>query len=75
MSKIQSIIFNKNMYTDKEAEEWIKDHGIKPIKKVHLSKNYYRFRIINPNYNEYKYYTKILKNGILAIIQVPYNSS
>lgn len=49
---MQAIIINKNYYTLKEANKIIKNIGKKPIKKVHETKNYYRFRLQEPSKNK-----------------------
>lgn len=49
VSKIQSIIFNKHEWKLKDAKKWLKIHGKIPIKKVHETKNYYRFRLKLPH--------------------------
>jgi len=48
MSKIQSVIFNKSCWDPKNAEIWLYSHKLRPIKSVHETKNYYRYRIRDP---------------------------
>jgi hypothetical protein len=47
---IQSILIDKNKNTLKEAEKWIKEHNYIINKKPSnfITKNYYRFRQIEP---------------------------
>ena len=53
-SYVQSLLFDKNKYTLKHTEDWIKNNKYKPIKQVHETKNYYRYRISKPNYKKYR---------------------
>lgn len=68
MKNIQAILFNRNEWTLEETKNYLKHHNIIPIKKVHKTKQFYRYRLINPDSNKYKYYTKKLNNGIDLII-------
>jgi len=43
---IQSIIINK-VIDIREAYKWIISHGYEPI-KLDITKNFYRFRLVNP---------------------------
>ena len=69
--KIQSVIFNKHYYTFNEAKTFIKKNGYK-IGRIDITKNYYRFRQLEPNYllrsNYSKIRTKKLKYGIKLIL-------
>jgi len=71
MSKIQAVIFNKLIWSNKEAQLWLNQHKLKPIKNVHITKNYRRYRIIEPNYKyKYNYITHDIGNGIKLILEV-----
>lgn len=48
MSTIQSVLFDKNFYTTEDACKWLHKHKLKPIKKVHETENYYRYRLQEP---------------------------
>ncbi|HXS59230.1 MAG TPA: hypothetical protein VN703_00260 [Candidatus Sulfopaludibacter sp.] len=67
MSQIQSIIFNKDYWTKSEARKWLLTHFFLPIKKVHETKNYYRYRIKDPNKFNY-FITRRLKNNMELVI-------
>ena len=67
MSKIQSMLFNKKYYNQKEAKQWLKDNNLKPIKRVDITKNFYRYRIRQPT-DAYYYRIKKFKKGIEAVI-------
>ena len=54
MIEIQSIIFNKSIWTQPMARSWLKLHNFKNIKPVHVTKNFLRYRIRKPTYNKYR---------------------
>jgi len=64
---IQAIIFNKLKYTLGETQKYIKEHSYKPIKEVHITGMYYRYRLKNPNLF-YRFITKQIKPGIYLIL-------
>jgi hypothetical protein len=47
-SDIQSVLFNKNVFTEKDAEKWMKKYNLHPIKQVHITKNFLRYRQKDP---------------------------
>ena len=49
MSRVQAVIFKNSVYTPKEAEQWLKKNKFHPIKAVHKTKNYLRYRIEEPD--------------------------
>ena len=53
MSKgtIQSIIFDKSIWTIPKSKLWLKRKNYTPIKSVDITRNFYRFRIKEPNDN------------------------
>jgi len=67
MSEIQSVIFMKKFYDTKKARRFLKRNKLKAIKKVHITENYYRYRIRNPK--RYKTFrTKPLKKKRVKVI-------
>lgn len=48
MSKIQSVMFKRTKFSAEKARKFLKDHGWKPIKRVHKTKNYLRYRLRDP---------------------------
>ena len=54
MSYLQSVLFSKDMYNKSYANKWLKRNKYIPIKKVDETKNYYRYRISEPNYKYYR---------------------
>ncbi len=48
MSEIQAILFNKFNYSADMARSWLNNHNYNPIKRVHVTHNYLRYRINEP---------------------------
>ena len=71
MSTLQAIIISKEYYSLKSANDWIKLHNFKPIKKMHETINYYRFRLKPVNENKFDYRMKHLTTGVMAVIEYP----
>ena len=72
-SYIQSVIIPKAKYSLSEANAWIKGHDFKISfhgKKVHVTKNYYRYRQTPPKpLGRYRVRMKALNSrGILAVM-------
>jgi hypothetical protein len=66
-NKVQAIIFNKQAWTPEQAEEYLHYREIYPIKPVHETKNYLRYRLARPC-RICKYRTKEIHPGIKVII-------
>lgn len=45
MSSLQSILFKRSIWTEKEAKIWLKKYNKIPIKDVHKTKNFLRYRL------------------------------
>jgi len=65
MTTLQAILFDNNIWTCDNARKWLKTHNFKPIKTVHKTEKFLRYRIHEPNFKNYS--TKILNNGIRMI--------
>ena len=48
VSDIQSVMLNKNVFTLKKAQQKLKHLMLIPSKRVDITKNFYRFRIREP---------------------------
>jgi hypothetical protein len=48
MSSIQAIIFDNKLWTATTARAWLKKNNYTPIKRVHKTLNYLRYRLIEP---------------------------
>lgn len=44
----QAIIFKRDVWAQKDAKSWLRNHGYTPLKAVHVTTNYLRYRIFNP---------------------------
>ena len=64
-NNFQAILFPKSMRAVR-CLEWLKRHNYTPIKRAHVTKNYRRYRLIEP-IEKNKYRTVHLGNEILAI--------
>ena len=73
IDNIQAVLFNKDYWNTTQARSYLKKTGKQPIKKVHTTDNYHRYRLIEPNYKKYKYLFKRGKNHIDYIIEIPIN--
>jgi hypothetical protein len=62
---LQSVLFSKDYFKPMEAIEWLKRANISPIKKMHTTYNFYRFRINEPAQG--KYYTKHIAEGVIFV--------
>jgi len=56
-NNIQSVLFHKDDYTQKQADKWLKEHGFKVDKSTYNfdSKNYFRYRQHTPDMEKYNY--------------------
>lgn len=70
MSNLQSILFDKKIWSIPLSKQWLIKHHYHPIKPVHKTNNYFRYRLKYP-YKNNKYRTIHLgKNtGIKAILE------
>jgi len=49
MSELQAVIFPKTEFTSAQADEWLRKFHITPMKREHVTKNYRRYRIRDPD--------------------------
>lgn len=64
---VQAVLFNKNKWTLADAKEWLNANGYKPIKRVHITENFYRYRIMKPIKNK-NYSSKKIGDYITLIM-------
>ena len=69
MSGPQAILFKKSHYSKRSSANWLKYRGFKPIKKVHETVNYYRYRFREPDEEMYYYRLVPINNGIKMVLQ------
>ena len=67
MSSIQAVLFKKDKFTTDQCRSWLKLYKIKPMKRVHVTSSYYRYRIQDPSKFK-RFVTKILDPDIDVVI-------
>ena len=45
---IQAVLFDKSTWATTDARKFLKNHKLSPIKRVHITDNYLRYRINEP---------------------------
>lgn len=68
-SKIQAVLFDGRYWEQDDARKWLRQHKLKPIKPVHITEHYMRYRILTPHKNK-QYRTKKLDNHVTLIIEI-----
>ena len=53
MTIFQAIMFDKKIYTTEQARKFLTKHKFNPIKRVRITKNYYRYRLKEPDETKY----------------------
>ena len=62
VSEIQSVLFRKDYFTQKEAEDWLHRHNKKPM-DFEVTSNFYRYSLQDPKRYD-KIRTRVVnKNG------------
>jgi len=70
MTKVQSILFDKNYWSIRNIVDFLYDHNFHPIKNMHITGKYYRVRI-RPPLKSKSYRTKKIEDGLKFIIEIP----
>lgn len=68
VSQIQAVLFRKSIWDTKMARKWLKKNKMKPIKKVHKTKNLLRYRLRSPEQFKRFRIKKIPKFSIKFVI-------
>lgn len=72
VTEIQALLFSKDKWSPKKAEDWLKQHNYHPIKERHSSSKYHRYRLIDPSTLAHKGFKKLrikhLGDSIYAIM-------
>ena len=68
---IQAVLFDKSYWNTNQARNYLNKNGYIPIKRVHTTDKYHRYRLIEPNYNHYHYLFRRGQNHIDYIIEIP----
>lgn len=64
---VQAILFNRLVYKNtKDCRAWLSKHGYSPLKKVHITDKYYRYRI-GRNFKNRRYATKEIDDGVMMV--------
>ena len=66
---IQAILFPIKRFTSTQARRYLKKHNHKQIKHVHKTKNFLRYRLIEPHKND-KYISKKMPSGVIYVIKM-----
>ena len=66
-SHIQSVLFDIHKWTPSHAKEWLRNNNLHPIKPVHKTLNFMRYRIEKPEHF-HRFRIKKVKGGIEFVI-------
>lgn len=66
-STIQAVLFSRSKWSKSKAKKELSKHGWNPMKEVHVTKNYLRYRLESPKKFK-RFATKKMKNGISLVI-------
>jgi hypothetical protein len=66
MSRLQTIVFDKKLFTKNTAINWMHTHG-HPIYKIDVTTNHFRFRQKSPGTGSY--YSKYIEPGVLFVFE------
>jgi len=68
--KVQTVLFDRKIYTAAQARAWLEDHGFKSL-KVDTKKNTLRFRQVSPQKCEFMRTGKPFKKGVKPVYCCP----
>ena len=68
----QAVLFQKNEWTTENARKWLKEHNIIPLKRVHKTDQFLRYRIKIPNYKKHYYRIKTINRYPLIKFIIEY---
>jgi len=63
---IQAVLFGISDWSTNDARKWLKNHNVTPIKNVHKTANFLRYRIKAPKYDE-KCFTFLINRGYTSL--------
>lgn len=70
MSNVQALLFPKSRYTVDKAKRWAATNGYHPL-KYHVTNNYIRARIKQPDSSRHDYRIGHIANNIKAVYEQP----
>ena len=53
MSELQAILFQRDTYNQRKASAFLKRNNLYKIKPFHITKNFIRARLKQPDYNKF----------------------
>jgi hypothetical protein len=66
---IQAVLFDKDKHSSKDSMKWLKKHDMKPIKRQHITENYRRYRLREPeDFDEKSFRTFDISDGSIKFI-------
>jgi hypothetical protein len=69
-SKVQAVLFDRERWSPKQAEAWLSGRNMTPIKNVHATENYLRYRMRDPG--EFDHFTTLpVYEGVKMVIGWP----
>lgn len=68
--KFQAILFDRKYFNPSKCRRYLRNNGYEPIKKVHTTKDYYRYRLQPPS-KTYKYITiNLTGDGVIKGVYI-----
>lgn len=64
---LHAVIFEKKLWTTRQARAWMRAKGWKPVKRVDVTENFYRYRLRSPKQFK-RFRTKRLPGGVQLIL-------
>ena len=58
---MQAVLFIINDWNTNDNRNWLYNHGYIPLKRVHKTNTFFRYRLIQPIYNKYVYRIKTIQ--------------
>ena len=58
---VQAVLFLINDWNTNDCRKWLTNHDYIPLKRVHKTNTFFRYRILQPNYNKYVYRIKTIQ--------------
>jgi hypothetical protein len=46
---VQNVSLRRSKFSKGEAMAWVRDHNYRPIKEVHVTPNFFQFRLVDPD--------------------------
>ena len=72
VNNIQACLFDISDCSTNDARKWLKNHNITPIKNVHKTDHYLRYRIKTPKYDLFHYRIKTIQTKPLINLILEY---